>query len=724
VELSAQLDPFASGQLTIQGNRLTLFANEETTDADQVININERARVRTCFGGPSVPCGSVLPGDPRIAGLIVEAELSGPEMPQPVPMTTVPGGTFVLPGFQQEGEYRLENIRMVEAATGQVVGFAEPSTAILNVLEIVLARATVTTLSLEDLRARGVSISEENFQAFNFVVGFALANEIVEIEFPVVYSGNGVLNPVVKPKVMLDRLPPDTIRIVERWQPPNIVPFRFEKEGRERLEREPEPQEELVFPLFGAIVIPGNVTYLNQFFEAKLIVANGAPGGTDVELHNLEGALRLPGNNVLRLAQTEPPVTPGQPLPIIASNGSRVLRPGEEGNAAWTLEGLKPGTHAVFMDITGDLVRPGREPLPVLSRAQAAVEVVDARFNMVFNHPDTVREGEEYTLFVTINNLSQVAQNLITIEIRDENMTGAYPADPQDDMKRLIETLEPGQSETVEFELVSMLDGKVIATTFQSSTPNATGTILLRTGVGELGIPLSPATLVMPRFTEYLKPPHTSTDLLVKSHIRLLGLGYSLAVAPGGLIPPGVPRVIKSDIERRAVDLAEAGQRIFLQEELLESLEALALDQQGNRHRLAEFDELRRRTNKGLRAADQIAQQFRLAQADRNLDADALFDHFGETMSYARPFMAAMLLPETGDPLTLKIQGPTGELSGFASDEDNAQRHLPWGEVYGVSRYAGGGEDTPFAVVGRMAQDSVLRVGIENTSDAAASGRL
>ncbi|MCP4657067.1 MAG: hypothetical protein GY856_16780, partial [bacterium] len=336
----AQIEPIASGQLEIQGNRLTLYADDLTTDADQTVNVGERARVRTCFGGSEVPCGSVLPGDPRVSGLVVEAELRGPELPQAVPLETVPGGTFVLPGFQQEGDYRLENIRLVNTAGGQVLGSAEPSLAILHVRRIVLASATVEALSLADLQARGITITEENFQAFNFAVGFALAGETVSVEFPVVYGGNGILQELGKPQVRLDNLPPDVVHTVSRWQPPHIVPFRMERrteEDRELLTRGAEAQEALAFPLFGAIVIPGTVTYLNQFFEARLVVANGAPGDSGVTLENLHGALRLPGGRVLRIAQSEPPVVPGQEVPIVQASGSRILEPGEQGTAAWTV---------------------------------------------------------------------------------------------------------------------------------------------------------------------------------------------------------------------------------------------------------------------------------------------------------------------------------------------------------------------------------------------------
>jgi hypothetical protein len=727
----AQAPPLASGQLEIRGNRLTLYADAASgaTDARQTLNIGERGMVRTCFGGPTVPCGSVVAGDPRIAGLRVEAELSGPELPQPLVLTTVPGGSFLLPGFQQEGDYTLENIRLVSAASGQVIALAEPSLAVLNVRQIVLSSATVRTLSLEELRARGIELTEENFQAFDFAVGFAIQGYTVEIEFPVVYQGNGQAQPLGKPTIKLDDLPASIVRLVAAWKPPMVQPIRLEPS------RDLAPtsfviadveHEDLTFPLFGAIVIPGTVTFLNQFFEAQLIVANGAPAGSGTELTRVRAMARLPGNQALRLAETKPPVVPGQWVPVIGADGSQSLAPAEKGSAAWVIEGLKPGTHGLILEIEGELERPGREPLPVRSLAQAAVEVVDARFQLTFSHPDVVRELEEYTLFVTVTNQSQAAQNLIKVDIREESMTGARPADPEDPLSRTIETLQPGQAATVEFRLVSQLTGKVIATTYQSDSTNFMGTIQLRTGVGELGIPLSPATLLMPRFTSELEQRDRA---LVRHNVALLGLAYSLAVAPASLLPPGLAAVSKPDVERRAIDLAEAGERLYLGESYLETLEALLYDQLGNRHPLESFDQLRRQTTKGLRSAEALAAALRGQQQDRGLDAVGLFDHLTTTMSYARPHLAAVLAPVDGTTLpsleALDQLGGTGLLAGTADREAAARRTLSWGELYSVRAEAGA--DSPrasLAVIGRIEGDAANTFLVRNDGSATSRSRL
>ncbi|HVO49914.1 MAG TPA: hypothetical protein VMV60_02885, partial [Thermoanaerobaculia bacterium] len=513
-----------------------------TTDAEQTINVGESARVRTCYGTAGA-CGAAAPGS--VPGLEVVGDLSGPELPQAIPYETVPGGTFFLPGFQREGDYLLSNIRLVETATGRVLANAEPSVATLHVRQILLASASVTRLTLADLQARGVTITQQDFNAFKFAVGFVFSGTTVTIELPVLYNGNGTTQMLSGPTVNLGGLPPAIASAVARWQPPNIVPFQLNATAP----RTPTPggtDEEVTdpeFPLYGAIVLPGSVSFLNQFFDAKLIVANGAPNGSGATLQNVTAAMRLPSGDVLRLAATSPPVAVGQKLPVLEANGQGPIGPGEQGTASWTIEGLLPGTHVLRMEIEADLARPGRGILATGGVVQAAVEVVDARFQLAFNHPDTVRTGEPYSLYVTVTNLSRATQNLVTVDLATENISGAHKADEQESFAKTIPTLDPGASETLEYRLVADVTGTCVATTFQAAG-GLSGVIHLRAGVGEAGIPLSPASLILPRFTDLL--PKT----LVDADVRLLGLAYSLATAPAGAAPAGLPHPLKADVER------------------------------------------------------------------------------------------------------------------------------------------------------------------------------
>ncbi|HTR03796.1 MAG TPA: hypothetical protein VMN82_11410, partial [Thermoanaerobaculia bacterium] len=688
--------PLGVAQLQVSGARLALYADALTTDAEQTINVGEAARVRTCYGSGGA-CGAAAPGS--VPGLTVVGDLSGPELPQAIPYETAPGGTFFLPGFQREGDYLLSNIRLVESASGRVLANAEPSLATLHVRQILLASASVTRLTLADLQARGITITQQDFDAFNFAVGFVFSGTTVTITLPVLYTGNGLAQVLDKPTVNLDGLPAAVAGAVRRWQPPNIVPFQLNASGpRTPSPGAPDEVTDPEFPLYGAIVLPGSVSFLNQFFDAQLVVANGAPGGSGATLQNVTAALRLPSGDVLRLAATVPPVAAGQKLPVLEANGLGAIGPGEQGTAAWTVEGLVPGTHVLRMEIEADLARPGRPILATGGVAQAAVEVVDARFQLAFNHPDVVRTGEPYSLYVTVTNLSRAAQNLVTVDLASENISGAHKADSQESFAKTIPTLDPGASETLEYRLVADVTGTCVATTFQA-TGGVTGVVHLRAGVGEAGIPLSPAALVLPRFTDLLPKS------LVDGDVRLLGLAYSLATAPAGAAPAGLPHPLKADVERRAVDLGEAGQRLYLQEMLLESLEALALDQLGNRQDLPEYDGLRRALDRGAQASTALGDLFRQEQQNRNLTASDLLDHFTSTMSYGRPWMAAALVPNGSQPAPAlevgQVSGSvTASLSGTSEDASRT-RGVPYGEVYAIHDVPGGLK-MPLALVGRL----------------------
>ncbi len=161
--LSQSSGLLGTAQLQVSGARLWVYSDSLTTDAEQTLNVGEPGRVRTCYG-PGAGCVSTAVGS--TPGLKVVADLTGPELPQAVPYETTPGGTFFLPGFQREGDYLLENIRLVETATGHVLANAEPSLATLHVRQILLASATVTRLTLADLQARGIALTQQNFQAF------------------------------------------------------------------------------------------------------------------------------------------------------------------------------------------------------------------------------------------------------------------------------------------------------------------------------------------------------------------------------------------------------------------------------------------------------------------------------------------------------------------------------------------------------------------------------
>jgi hypothetical protein len=181
-------------------------------------------------------------------------------------------------------------------------------------------------------------------------------------------------------------------------------------------------------------------------------------------------------------------------------------------------------------------------------------------------------------------------------------------------------TIERGKTLTVPYHLKSRLTGSIFASAGQADDNIKVG-VSLSMGVSASGIPLSPATLLMPWYTRYVDAD------FVAAQMTLFGLGYSLAVAPLSERTALLPRVIPDDIFRRAQDVARAGERICVQRASADVAEPaaerapffdLTLDLLGNIERLdqlsfapdlKEWDELRRSEESGRTASTAMTRQ-------------------------------------------------------------------------------------------------------------------
>src|SRR6185369_12833848 len=152
----------------------------------------------------------------------------------------------------------------------------------------------------------------------------------------------------------------------------------------------------------------------------------------------------------------------------------------------------------------------------------------------------------------------------------------------------------------------------VFASAGSISDDNITASVQLFMGVSESGIPLSPVTLVLPYYAKYV-----SQDL-ISPNLQLLGLGYSLATAPLTQALASHPRVIKTDVFQRAVDIARAGQRIYLGETANDAMAHMSLDLLGNDVELREWDDLRRQEKSGRAADASVARELEKGVTDVN----------------------------------------------------------------------------------------------------------
>mgnify|MGYP005825331287 CR=1 FL=1 len=114
----------------------------------------------------------------------------------------------------------------------------------------------------------------------------------------------------------------------------------------------------------------------------------------------------------------------------------------------------------------------------------------------------------------------------------------------------------------------------MVATSYNSD--GMPGRFDLKTAVGELGIPMSPNTLVLPPSVDYLP------DALHESATGLLGQAYALATSP--FPPRGLSAISREIVTERAIDVGAAGQRAQLLEESPDTARDLWLDFAGNNY--------------------------------------------------------------------------------------------------------------------------------------------
>lgn len=467
------------------------------------------------------------------------------------------------------------------------------------------------------------------------------------------------------------------------------------------------PPEFEVPPIPGVIVIPGDIGFLNQYFSVLLSVANVAPEDSGLVIEDITAEISLPpGNDTvvgtsddpLRMAQTEkgespkiqPVVNPGPDGKSGTGDDRDSLAPGESGNAEFLVEGRREGTHIIEMEITGTLTGLSVGPVTVRGRAAGSVLVRNPSFTLTFTHPDIVNAGEEYDLDVTVTNTSESPANFVSINLYPGNISGATLVNP-DDNTREIEYIAPGDSATVSFRLRSYVTGSVFAATLDSDEKVA-GRFLLKTSVGELGIPLSPDSLILP------KEAGSLPEDLRRSAVALLGKAYATATAPPAALPPDVKRFTEKIVWDRAVDVAEAGMRYDMHEPLEDTVIQLLMDFAGSDSgRLTElypdedersvtendfigFDDLRRRSIRG----DAFANEIGKILYDRFLTdgVETFHKNLAERISYRPPHLS-VLIGTGGErlPFDLSIVDGEGNVTGDREeDRDKFIKEIPFSD--------------------------------------------
>ncbi|MCM2314884.1 MAG: Ig-like domain-containing protein, partial [Thermoanaerobaculia bacterium] len=541
--------PIASGDLEIRGMALEIVETSVSVEA----NTGTPSYVQTRFGGGT--------DDATVAGgFVAEGDLVGPGIDTPITLRTPPGHRFEIPGLPTEGEYYLQRVRLVRS-DGTFLSDAIPSVASIRVSSMLLTEVKMRQLTSDELRARGIVLDSRNFECWQVTATFYVEGKAVVVEYPVVIDPTTrEIRQVVGATPY--NLPPIGNFTPPRWTPPAVVAFDLDEPVGDQLPSgsptpfEPTRAKRSSIP--AALVLSGNLAVLHQFFSVGLNVANGASPASTVRLEAVSARLRAPSQ--VRIAKTSPSVAPGQPVPLRTADGGS-LEPQQQAAAEWTVEGLATGTHMLDVDVQATMTQPGQPDQVLSGTKSAAVVIHDPRFNISFAHPATVEaavdwssDSSVYSAWAFVTNTSPSQQTVgFSTGIPTCSGVPQHLCLADGASKSVTLDLSPGQTKEIEYRLKSSRSGSLFASA-ASSDSGAVGVSLQLLG----GENYSPATLLMPWYARFLD------QNFVNANLQLLGRGFGVATASLTSTMAGSPRVIKTDVFMRAIDIARAGQRSFI----------------------------------------------------------------------------------------------------------------------------------------------------------------
>jgi hypothetical protein len=652
--------------------------------ASQTVPINTATVVNTSVEAPAGtdPSTIISQLNPNYR---VMGELSGPSFSSPQELTAAIGQPLQIPALTVGGDHIVQNLRVVDTGTtgNPVIAPVTPDSVGISVIQqLLVSQVQVSQLTYNQIAQSGINVTDDSYQFFNFVLGLGTTSNVQQLSIPVALPTGGSA--------------PNSVPIVGRPSAtgaqgiqvpaPNIsvMPVMLtipSQDGAAQVAPTLGGGAPIQIP--GAIIIPGNVGFLNSFFQAIVVVSNNAPNGTPLVVSGLTASVTLPNDGT-----STPPlaIAPTQiggvvtTLPIVGlgadgvygtSDDTTSFSPGQSGQAQFLLEGLKEGLYSLNFNLAGTLNGLPGGPVTIQGQVPGTVLVRDNSFSVTFMHPGTVRAGQTYDLAMTLNNTG--SQDILgAVANLTANQISGAELQPGDSGSRSFATTIPVQnSSTVVWHLTSETTGQVTASYVKVGADISAG-LILTTGVGDRNVPLSPDSLVLPEQVSFLPPP------VVTGAEELLGQAWSVATAPPGGLPAGVTPMSTQTVADRAAELGTAGLRVEFGELVQVSLDTLIRDWLGELQAVPDpgFADTIRNTTAGYDFYDSVGSQLALAV---NSETDTAFHHeFASVESPRSPFISALVTQASGPALfSAQFTDPSGNTVGENTSPDDRSGDLP-----------------------------------------------
>src|SRR5205823_2614762 len=451
----------------------------QASPAQQTVPKNTATAVNTLLAQPAGAGASLLPAD-----ALVFAQLRGPAFGSPIPLTARPNEPLAIPPLALTGLYILDNIRL--GSGGRTLLQAVPDAVTIEVIDKVLvSRGTSRPLTAQEIKDKGIVVDQTNFRVVNFTAAFGVEGRRVSIDFPMVLpTQRGVSAPAAVPALTLPPLQQTTATVSSAQLPQLQLALQVPNVSVSGLLLRVEDQELedrfLIPSIPAAIIIPGNIAFLNQFFSVLLMVSNVAPGQSNLEVRDIRAEIVLPAgkdtvtdtsDDPLRMAVVGTPPAPQPRIQSVAQPGPDgklgtaddllFVAPGQSGDAEFLVEGRLEGTHQVQIKISGTLDGLPIGPVRISGSANGVVEVRNPTFALTLSHPATVTAGEEYDFNVIVTNTSETPANFVNLSLLPRSISGAVLLSNE---TVSIETIVAGDSATATFRLLAQQTGTVTST--------------------------------------------------------------------------------------------------------------------------------------------------------------------------------------------------------------------------------------------------------------------
>lgn len=473
------------------------------------------------------------------AGARLQGTLTGPGFSTPVIVQGTLAGGLSIPGLPQAGNFTVSNVALL--SEGKVLLNASPAAFGITCLgQILLTSVASSPMTLQEIQNAGIQLQPGDYVGRRFELVLAVGSQQISLNVPVaIPMYNGLIDPRAgsgSAGLQIGNISggvlPNGLSVVMADIAPKEDPFSLSR---------PSLSFQMRNNFKALLVIPGSIGYLKQVYKVNVVVFNALPEGSPFKVTQLAATWRPPAGLDGQAGTSDDPLQPtsGENLTqaLLGPDGqSPAIAAGQAAMATFSLIGNREGSHAIDFGITGQFEGGDLDtPVAITGIAQGKVLVQNPNFNLMLVHPDVVRRGQTYTLEAHLTNTSQTLANAVSLTIDKARLAGAQLIG---DATQQVDTLLPGQTTVMKFQLQAFVSGQVTSS-YLYIDPGTTTGFQLSTGIGPRNVTLNPDTLVLP---ESLVDPQAGLPKpLQEAMLALLGAAYDVATSqkalPDGVLP-------------------------------------------------------------------------------------------------------------------------------------------------------------------------------------------